>query len=127
MTRARRVVVVAVTLLAGLASLAGCSHAPARTATVTGHLYAAGGPPPGTPYPVPGTISAANARGTFTVKVAGDGRYSLPLPPGTYTITGTSPSVTSNNSPVACYPAGGGTVTVYADQTRTTNVYCPLK
>ncbi len=114
-------------LLTALSALAGCSGAPAKTVTLTGYLYASGGPAPGTTYPVPGTITATNASGTFTATVASDGRYSLPLPPGTYTVIATSPYVTSNARPVRCYPASADTVTVHTAQASVLDVYCPLK
>ena len=110
-----------------LTALAGCSQGAPKTAALTGYLRASGGPAPGTAYPVPGTITAENTNGTFPATVASDGTYDLSLPPGTYTVTGKSPNVLSNNTPAPCYPIGGGKVTVYANQTTTIDVYCALK
>jgi hypothetical protein len=77
----------------GLATmLGGCASAPGGPAgTVTGHLVMAGGPAPGVTLHVPGTITASSAGGTRQASAAKDGSFTLVLPAGTYTLTGTSP------------------------------------
>jgi hypothetical protein len=83
----------AVAALVGLAAaLGGCGSAPSGpTGTVTGHLVMAGGPAPGVTLHVPGTITASSAGGTRQASAAEDGSFTLVLPAGRYTLSGTSP------------------------------------
>jgi len=83
-----------------LTAVAGCSGGPApSTGTVTGYLEMAGGPATlagGTPsFRVPGTITAVSARDTQHGPAAKNGAFTLVLPVGTYTLTGTSPQYNS--------------------------------
>lgn len=72
--------------------LAGCGSGP--HGEVTGRFVRSGGPAPGSPVPLPGTITARSARGDdITVDVGANGRFRLSLPPGTYHLTGRSPLV----------------------------------
>lgn len=128
--RPRRVARVLGVVLALLA-LTGCGGSVEQTGTLMGYLYATGSPSPGSAgavstYPVPGTVTAAQTVGGFvlTVDVPSDGSFTLHLPPGTYIVTGQSPNVVINRSPVPCSANSGGEVTVYANQTRTVDVYC---
>ena len=57
---------------------------------LAGRLVAVGGPT-STPRPLPGHVTASGPRASQTVQVGPDGNYQLDLPPGTYTLTGTSP------------------------------------
>jgi hypothetical protein len=62
-----------------------------------------GGPPPGSPVPLPGTIIAKNtAGGQFTTTANNNGRFQLSLPPGTYRLTGHSAQVMANNQQELC-------------------------
>lgn len=83
----------AVTALAGATfALGGCGSAPSGpTGTVTGHLAMAGGPAPGVTLRVPGTVTASSASGTRQASAAKDGSFTLVLPAGRYTLSGTSP------------------------------------
>lgn len=87
---------IAVAVLAvGIAVLAGCGN-PAYHQTVPGKFVRVGGPAPGSPFPLPGTITARAATGeTFTATAGRDGRFMLSLPPGTYRVTGRSPLMQS--------------------------------
>jgi len=59
---------------------------------VLGTLDAVGGPAPGAPRPLPGTITLLNSNGTrFTATAGSNGTFSVRVPPGSYTITGRSP------------------------------------
>lgn len=79
----------------GIAGLAGCGN-PGDHQTVPGTFVRVGGPAPGSPVPLPGTITAKTARGeTFAATAARDGRFKLSLPPGTYRVTGSSPLMQS--------------------------------
>jgi hypothetical protein len=84
----------ATTALAAITSLvlAGCSNGPSGpTGTVTGHLVMAGGPAPGVTVRVPGTITAVSPSRTQQASAGKDGSFTLVLPAGTYTLSGTSP------------------------------------
>ena len=54
---------------------------------------------PGSPFPLPGTITARAATGeTFTATAGQDGRFKLSLPPGSYRVTGRSPLMQSGQT-----------------------------
>jgi hypothetical protein len=91
-------------VLAALLVLAGCSSAPGYRQTVPGTFVRVGGPPPGAPFPLPGSITARAAGGqTFTATAGQNGRFKLSLPPGRYRVSGRSPLIQSGQ--VACAPA----------------------
>src|SRR5437899_1485435 len=82
-------------LVVGVAILvAGCAgHADSGRAVV-GRLVRVGGPAPGLPAPLPGKIEARDSAGNLhSAAVGRSGRFRLSLPPGTYTVTGTSPLI----------------------------------
>ena len=56
--------------------------------TISGHLYRVGGPAPGLPSPMPGTIYVS---GGPSVPAGSDGSFSVAVSPGTYTLSGQSP------------------------------------
>jgi hypothetical protein len=83
-------------LSVGLAVLAGCGGSLGYHRTVPGRFVRVGGPPPGSPVPLPGTITARAATGeTFTATAGQDGRFKLSLPSGSYRVTGRSPLIQS--------------------------------
>jgi hypothetical protein len=83
-------------LVVGIAGLAGCGGNPGYHQTVHGRFVRVGGPAPGSPFPLPGTIIARAVTGeTFTVTAGRDGRFKLSLPRGTYRVTGRSPLMQS--------------------------------
>jgi hypothetical protein len=69
--------------------LGSCTSRPGL-GTISGHLFAVGGPPPGLPRPLPGTIYVSGSE-HLQVTVGSDGTYSLVVPEGTYTVSGRSP------------------------------------
>jgi hypothetical protein len=76
--------------------LAGCGGNPGGRQTVRGTFVRVGGPAPGSPVPLPGTITARAATGrTFTATAGRNGRFTLSLPPGRYHVTGRSPLMQS--------------------------------
>jgi hypothetical protein len=79
-----------IVLLAACASLLGACNAHSDTGTISGHLFAVGGPAPGAPRPLPGTVFFTGRFGVH-VDVASDGTFSVILPQGTYTLAGRSP------------------------------------
>jgi hypothetical protein len=83
-------------LALGIAVLAGCGGSTGYQQNVTGRFVRVGGPAPGSPVPLPGTITARAATGqTFTATAGTNGRFKLSLPPGTYRVTGRSPLMQS--------------------------------
>jgi hypothetical protein len=103
MTRVCRFIAVAV---ATVSILVGCSGQPGPHQTVTGLLVRVGGPAPGSPVPLPGTVVARNtAGGQFTTTTGNNGRFQLSLPPGTYRLTGHSPQVMGGSHQELCCAA----------------------
>ena len=83
---------VAATCAALAALVAGCSSDTAVHRIVTGRLVRVGGPAPGSPVPLSGTIEARNRAGdVVAARVGRNGRFRLELAPGTYSLTGRSP------------------------------------
>lgn len=98
-----RVCCVVVTAVASVAILTGCSGRPDPHQTVTGLLVRVGGPAPGSPVPLPGTVLAQTAAGDqFTTTTDNDGRFRLSLPPGSYRLTGHSPQVMGDGQQALC-------------------------
>jgi hypothetical protein len=82
---------------AGIMILGGCTGSQGQI--VTGRFARVGGPAPGAPFPLPGTITARSATGqTYTVTAGRDGRFTLSLPPGRYQVTGRSPLIESGHA-----------------------------
>jgi hypothetical protein len=107
-------------------AIAACGGTTAGHGTLSGHLYATGGPAsPGggsSPHPISGTVVARGPGGTHRATVTANGRYTLRLPPGRYTVTGKSPQYVVNGNPGPCDALGA--VTVARDQVRFSDVYC---
>lgn len=89
-------------------------------ATITGHLYRVGGPPPGLPSPMPGTIYVS---GGSSVPAGSDGSFSLTVSPGTYTLLGHSPAIEDGNA--VCQ--AGRSVTVQAGAVVNVDVICHIR
>jgi len=90
-----RIVVTALILLAVGGSIVVAAYwvrFPQYQASMQGRLLISGGPAPGTPRPSEGEVTATNAVGhSYRVTVPASGKFTLPLPAGTYSITGSSP------------------------------------
>lgn len=88
---------------------------------ITGTLQTVGGPPPGLPTNVPGTVRFDSSNGvTVTAPVGKDGRFTAAVPPGTYTVTGFSPRYYNG-------PCGGDTVTIPGQvPAPVVHVYCQM-
>jgi hypothetical protein len=67
------------------------SEASQQLGSVIVTLAAIGGPAPGSPRPLPGTIVLRNESTSFMRSVGRNGSVTLSVPPGTYTATGHSP------------------------------------
>lgn len=107
---------VGVTLLlrsGGATSPAGTAQGPAEIAgngRVLGTLEAVGGPPPGTPRPLRGSITLRNSSGTtFTTTAGSNGAFVVRIPPGTYTVIGRSPLYNGDCQPIEPVTVVAGT------------------
>ena len=82
-------------VMAASVSLASCSSPdgpPGPTGTLTGTLQAVGGPPGVGPRALSGQITLHGSSGHITgITVGANGRFSVPVPVGTYTVSGQSP------------------------------------
>ncbi len=115
-------------LVLPVALLVGCSSSTPANGTIAGHLMGTGGRPPGTQTPFPGTIHVTGPGVDTQVSVGADGKYSLTVPAGVYTVVGHSPDLTDNGVQEECGAAPyGGPVTVTAGQTTTVDVGCSLR
>lgn len=105
---------------------AAASSSAAR-GTLSGHLFMVGGPAAAgataSPLAVDGTVVATGPGGAHTATAGADGRYTLQLAPGTYTVTGTSPQYDAGKR--AC--TADGAVSVVAGEQRTVDVYCQMR
>lgn len=91
--------------------------------TLVGHLYAVGGPAPGSPRGISGTITARGTNGSRTVKTSHDGGFRIQLPTGTYTLRGHSRLYNQGASPCTAPHS----VAVKRDQTVSIDVLCQMK
>ncbi|HET9974378.1 MAG TPA: hypothetical protein VFQ68_39525 [Streptosporangiaceae bacterium] len=90
---------------------------------LTGHLYAVGGPAPGTRRPWPGTVTLTGSGMHRDIKVGAVGGYSAWVPPGTYTVAGRSPLYQDGTG--ACRATGP--VTVASGHRTEADVLCQLR
>ncbi len=72
-------------------STAACSAQDPVDGTLTGHLYGVGGPAPGLPRPLPGTVTVTGPGVHRDIPVGVSGSYSVKVPAGSYTVVGHSP------------------------------------
>ena len=115
------VVMLAVTI----SVLAGCGSSPGYHQAVPGTFLVAGGPAPGSPRPLSGTITARAASGqTFTATAGRNGRFTLSLPPGSYQVTGRSPLMQSGQMICA---ATSGLRVARGKPARPVTVVCSIK
>jgi len=101
-------------VLALVLTSTSCGAAPAvETGVVQGTLEAVGGPAPGTPRPLKGSITLRGSDATiFTATAGSDGVFLVRVPIGTYAITGRSPLYDGGD--VQCPSSGPVTLTVGA-------------
>lgn len=98
------------------------------SATLTGSLSWVGGPAPGAPRPHAGIVHVTNADDSVdqTIRTDAAGRWTMYVPPGSYTVLATSPGYLSTpGASDAC--SAEGQVSVAADETVTADVYCQLR
>jgi hypothetical protein len=82
----------------------------------------AGGPAPGVTIRVPGTITAVSASLTKQVIAGEDGAFTLVLPPGSYTLSGTSPQYNDGRATCVADP-----LVVRAGTVTRMNVTCAMR
>jgi hypothetical protein len=81
--------------------------------TLAGRFLMEGGPAPGVTNPLRGFITILGPGVRMRVSVGQDGKYSVALPPGNYTLSGESPQVMSNSGPLPCRAAQTASVTAH--------------
>jgi hypothetical protein len=103
MRRAGTVAVASVAILTGCGGPSVQQGGTDTHQSVSGMLVRVGGPSPGSPVPLAGTVAASNAAGhEFTAAAARNGHFALSLPAGTYRLTGHSPQVRVNGREMLC-------------------------
>ena len=114
-------------VMAASVSLASCSSPngpPGPTGTLTGTLQAVGGPPGDGPRALGGQITLHGPGGHLTgITVGADGRFSLPVGVGKYTVSGQSPQYQGGTAD--CHAPGP--VTVAKGVTSRVEVDCQEK
>jgi hypothetical protein len=97
-----------------------------RSGTIIGVLEAIGGAAPGTPRPLPGTITIhARDGSTFTASAGSGGTFMVQIPIGSYTVTGRSPLYQNGTSDCGLTPPA--TVAITADGTTRVTIDCQEK
>jgi hypothetical protein len=122
-----RVSAIAGTLMVlAFAVVSGCSAPSSHRGTISGILAAIGGPPPGLPRPLPGSVRLLESRthASRVVSVGADGRYSVAVAPGTYLLVGRSPLY---NGGTAYNCRASSSTVVIADRTSSLDVFCQEK
>jgi hypothetical protein len=94
----------------------------AERGTISGRLREVGGPAPGLDRSVPGTISI-EGDSTAVGASTSTGEFSVQVPVGTYTVTGTSPLV--NDGREKCVVSDP--VIVESGRTTKVTVICPIR
>ena len=124
-----RTLLLAVAMTIGLAVSCGSSSsgASSKEGTLAGVLELGSTVPGGSPEGVEGTITLGKSGGhILTTPARSDGKFSLKVPAGSYTVTGHSPKFVVENGDSTCY--GPTTpVQVNAGQTSSVVVSCPTK
>lgn len=100
-------------VMAASVALAGCSSPtgpPGATGTLTGTLQAVGGPAGAGPRALSGQVTIRASNGAmYMITVGANGRFSVPAPVSTYTVSGRSP--TYEGGAANCKATGPVTVT----------------
>ena len=121
-----RVVATLSLLIVGALSVVLTLHSstPHYDAAIKGQLLISGGPAPGTPRTSDGEVTAKNASGeSFSISVPSTGRFTLQIPAGKYSLTGSSPQF--GNGQYKCF--GPPSVTVVKGEAIHADVFCAEK
>ena len=90
---------------------------------VTGNFVRVGGPYPGAAVPLSGQLDFTSSSHTTIVQVARDGKFTAHLPPGSYTLSGTSPQIISGSRPCS----SPSEFALAAGQRLTRDVVCHIR
>ncbi len=103
----------------------GCSDKETKdgAGTVKGDFIRTGGVAPGAPVPLMGTLSFVSAQNAINVPVERDGKFEVRLPPGHYTVQGTSPQIGSGGRPCSAPME----VDVTAGEVQRQQVVCQIR
>lgn len=107
-------------LLVALVTACSDHSAHQATGTLTGHLFLVGGPAPGKPRALTGTVIANGPGGSRIASTDATGKFVLRLPAGRYSLTGRSPLYDDGRT--TCEPATQ--VTIQPDTEQRASVYC---
>ena len=124
--RTRLIAIALVLLVVGAltAIVALWARTPHYHASVGGQLLITGGPAPGKPRPSEGEVTATNPNGqTFTAFAPATGMFTLHLPAGTYSLTGSSPQFGSGKYKCMAQQE----ITIFNGMSTHANVFCPEK
>jgi hypothetical protein len=102
--------------------LVGNPPRPLNIGTITGSLREVGGPAPGLDRAIGGVIRVTRSSNVWEGSTTGAGAFSVDLPVGTYTVTGTSPVILDGG---VC--SAGRPVVVARGRTTTVDVICSIK
>ncbi len=92
-------VLVVVAVAVRLANFGSPNSPQGPTGTLTGALQVEGGPPGAGPRPLAGQVTLHGPDGHLTdISVGANGRFSLPVAVGTYTVSGQSPQYQAGNA-----------------------------
>jgi hypothetical protein len=120
----RRVSLILLAVTAAGMTLAGCSSPtgpPGPTGTLTGTLQAVGGPPGAGPRVLAGQIVLNGSNGSkFSITAGANGRFSVPVAVGTYTVTGRSSKYEGGTADCRAF----GPITVTEGVTSSVDVDC---
>lgn len=117
-------VLVVVALVVRLVNFGSPNGLQGPTGTLTGTLQAEGGLPGAGPRPLSGQVTLQGPDGHLTgISVGANGRFSVPVAVGTYTLSGQSPQYQGGNA--TCHAAE--TVTVTKGVTTHVQVDCGEK
>jgi hypothetical protein len=123
----RRVSLILLAVMAAGMTLASCSSPtgpPGPTGTLTGTLQAVGGPSGAGPRVLTGQIILNGSNGTrFSITAGANGRFSVPVAVGTYTVTGRSSRYEGGTGDCRA----SGPVTVTKGVTSSVDVDCQEK
>lgn len=124
--------IIAVALALGLAGCGGGGKPGPKptlgtptSGLVQGRLVEIGGPTPGDPRPISGTVTFKGPDGSVTkAEIDDSGHFSIGLSPGRYQIRGTSPLYNDGKATCSTDPP---TTTLRAGSTVTANVVCSIR
>jgi hypothetical protein len=123
----RRVSLILLAVMAAGMTLASCSSPtgpPGPTGTLTGTLQAVGGPSGAGPRVLTGQIILNGSNGArFSITAGANGRFSVPVAVGTYTVTGRSSQYEGGTADCLA----SGPVTVTKGLTSSVDVDCQEK